>query len=64
VITGEAPVAASAERAETPAASKGVFTAPPRPATGDHQEFLRGVAVGAGLVTLGVLLGSLVGRRR
>jgi hypothetical protein len=61
VITGEAPVAASAERAAQPS---GVFTAPPRAAAGDQQGFLRGVAVGAALVTLGVLLGSRLGRRR
>ena len=36
------------------AAAPGVFTAPPRPAAGGQQEFLRGVAVGAGLVALGV----------
>jgi hypothetical protein len=41
-----------------------VFTAPPRPAVASHEEFLKGVAVGAGLVTLGVVLGAVVGRRR
>jgi len=40
-----------------------VFTAPPRPAPA-QQDFLRGVAVGAGLVLLGVVAGSLFGRRR
>ena len=40
-----------------------VFTAPPRPAT-SQQDFLRGIAVGAGLVLLGVVAGSLFGRRR
>ena len=69
VITGEVPVAAAAERAGPAAAAEvppapGVFTAPPRAAAGGHQEFLQGVAVGAGLVTLGVLLGSRLGRRR
>lgn len=65
VITGVAPVAPAAEREGAPAApTPGVFTAPPRPATGGQAEFLRGVAVGAGLVTLGVLLGSRLGRRR
>ncbi len=46
--------------------SAGVYTA--APSTGvsaaGHQDFLRGIAVGAGLVTLGVLLGSRLGRRR
>lgn len=46
-----------------PSATPGVFTAPPRPA-GSQQDFLRGIAVGAGLVFLGVLAGSLFGRRR
>jgi uncharacterized protein len=40
-----------------------VFTAPRRPPS-SQQDFLQGVAVGAGLVLLGVLAGSLVGRRR
>jgi uncharacterized protein len=40
-----------------------VFTAPPRPAS-SQQEFLKGVAVGAGLVLLGVIAGGLFGRRR
>jgi uncharacterized protein len=39
-----------------------VFTAPPRPGL-DADSFAKGVAVGAGLVALGVVLGS-VGRRR
>ena len=65
VITGEPAMSAAAERAGTVAAQPpGVFTAPPRPVVGGQQEFLRGVGVGAGLVTLGVVLGSLVGRRR
>ncbi len=38
-----------------------VFTAPPRPSS--QQDFLKGVAVGAGLVLLGVLAGGLFGRR-
>jgi uncharacterized protein len=40
-----------------------VFTAPPR-AAASHDDFLRGVAVGAGLVLLGVLAGAVFGRRR
>jgi carbon monoxide dehydrogenase subunit G len=50
-----------------PAAATGevgqVFTAPPRPAP-SQQEFLKGIAVGAGLVLLGVIAGGLFGRRR
>lgn len=51
-----APVAAAGEVGQ-------VFTAPPRPAS-SQQDFLKGVAVGAGLVLLGVLAGGLFGRRR
>ncbi len=40
-----------------------VFTAPARPADA-QQDFLKGIAVGAGLVLLGVVAGSLFGRRR
>ena len=40
-----------------------VFTAPAAPAS-SQDDFLRGVAVGAGLVLAGVLAGALVGRRR
>jgi len=55
-----APVPVPAGQATTPAAGQ-VFTAPVAPA-GSRQEFLTGVAVGAGLVVLGVLVGGL--RRR
>lgn len=42
-----------------------VFTAPPAPAAVSSQaDFLKGIAVGAGLVVLGVVVGSLFGRRR
>lgn len=42
-----------------------VFTAPaPAAAAGSRQEFLTGVAVGAGLVVLGVVVGGIFGRRR
>jgi uncharacterized protein len=40
-----------------------VFSAPPRPAS-SQQDFLKGIAVGAGLVLLGVIAGGLFGRRR
>jgi len=46
-------------------AEPGVFVAPPRPATApSYDDFLRGVAVGAGLVLAGVVAGGLVARRR
>lgn len=62
VAAHEAPVG------ETPAAldaQPGVFTAPPRVATGlDQDSFVKGLVVGAGLVVLGVVVGGLFGRRR
>ncbi|WP_426244923.1 SRPBCC family protein [Nocardioides sp. LHG3406-4] len=69
VLSGAAPapVAESAER--QPARDQGetgvgqVFTAPAKQA-GSQQEFLLGIAVGAGLVLAGVFAGALLGRRR
>jgi carbon monoxide dehydrogenase subunit G len=47
-----------------PAAGQ-VFTAPARPAGVDSRaDFVKGIAVGAGLVLLGVVAGALFGRRR
>jgi uncharacterized protein len=46
-----------------PSATSGVFTAPPRPGS-SRQDFLTGIAVGAGLVLLGVVAGGWLGRRR
>lgn len=65
-ITGyaahEEPVAPEAAPAAAPRA---VFAAPPRPATGlDQDSFLKGVALGAGLVLAGVVVGGVFGRRR
>ena len=59
---GGAPVAAAAPAVPT-AEAAGVFTAPPRPA-GASNDFMKGIAVGAGLVLLGVVAGSIFGRRR
>ena len=61
-------VLTGAEEAEAPAATAprgrpGVYTAPARPA-GDRDEFVKGVAVGAGLVLIGVLAGAVATRRR
>ncbi len=61
LVGAEAPEMRPAEPARE--AMPGVYTAPP-PAPVSHDDFLRGVAVGAGLVALGVLLGAVVGRRR
>lgn len=58
------PSGAGPAAEDGPAVAGTVFTAPPRAAAGDRQDFLKGVAVGAGLVALGVVLGALTGRRR
>jgi len=41
-----------------------VFTAPPSSGVSSQADFVKGIAVGAGLVLLGVVAGSLFGRRR
>lgn len=69
VLAGTAP-AVPAPGAPVPAPGEApavgqVFTAPtPAAAVGSRQEFLTGVAVGAGLVVLGVVVGGIFGRRR
>ena len=49
-----------------PAANSGTLVLPTNtaPAAASRQEFLTGVAVGAGLVVLGVVVGGIFGRRR
>ena len=69
VLAGTAPVpaapAGAAPAASGPAEVGKVFTAPaPAAASGSRQEFLTGVAVGAGLVLAGVIVGGIFGRRR
>ena len=69
VLTGAAapaaaPVAPGAPGEAAPAAAPGVFVAPPRPAAGPSEDFLKGVLLGAGLVLAGVVVGGLFGRRR
>ncbi|MEJ7831417.1 MAG: carbon monoxide dehydrogenase subunit G [Nocardioides sp.] len=50
---------------EGPAPEGQVFAAPPKPPAAHSQDdFLRGIAVGAGLVLLGALAGAVFGRRR
>ncbi|HEX2308906.1 MAG TPA: carbon monoxide dehydrogenase subunit G [Jatrophihabitantaceae bacterium] len=61
VLTGAAPVApATAAAGATP----GVFTAPPRARAVPSGGFVKGVLVGAGVALAGVLVGTLIGRRR
>lgn len=67
--TASAQAAAPAPQLSTasatePAASPQVFTAPARAAASSQEDFLKGVALGAGLVVLGVVVGGLFGRRR
>jgi carbon monoxide dehydrogenase subunit G len=58
------PTQASAQEQVGPTPGQ-VFAASPRPAAGSpSRDFLAGVAVGAGLVALGVALGVVAGRRR
>jgi carbon monoxide dehydrogenase subunit G len=67
VLSGAEPEAVTPAAEVAPAAATaGVFTAPSRPtaATGSQPDFLTGVAVGAALVALGVVLGAVAGRRR
>jgi carbon monoxide dehydrogenase subunit G len=56
--------AAAAEQVAVGATPEGaaVFTAPARPAVSAQDDFLKGIAVGAGLVVLGVVVGRLFGR--
>lgn len=63
-VAAPAQAAAVAAPGEPPVVGQ-VFTAPaPAPAAASRQEFLTGVAVGAGLVVLGVVVGGIFGRRR
>ncbi len=58
-IGSPAGVSTSSTSGEAP----GVFTAPAKP-SGLRNDFVKGIAVGAGLVLLGVIAGSVFGRRR
>lgn len=68
VLTGVAPATAPPAVAPGPTGEVGtvagqVFTAPAAPVS-PQTDFLRGVAVGAGLVLAGVLAGAVAARRR
>ena len=62
-LPAAAPAASGSEPAAAPVAGQ-VFTAPPSSSVSSQQDFVKGIAVGAGLVLLGVAAGSLFGRRR
>lgn len=71
VLSGAAPAAAPSApaavgAAEPSAPGQTVFT-PPAPAAraaGNQEDLLKGIAIGAGLVLVGVLAGAVLGRRR
>lgn len=63
--TDEAPGEPGEQATRETAKTGRVFSAPAKPAGGRPQEgFLAGVAVGAGLVLAGVIVGGIFGRRR
>jgi carbon monoxide dehydrogenase subunit G len=69
VLTGAAapagaPPAAAPAAAGVTEPAPGVFVAPPRPAAGPGEDFMKGLLVGAGLVLAGVVFGGIFGRRR
>ncbi len=56
---------ASASDVETPdGESRAVFTRPGASSGTSRDDFVKGIAVGAGLVLLGVVAGAVLGRRR
>lgn len=61
-IAGGPAVAAPAAAPATTASGAPVFTAPAKPGFSSQDDFLKGIAVGAGLVVLGVVVGRLFGR--
>jgi len=64
LVAGAGAPSSTSGVSEAPAAGQ-VFTAPAgAPPAGSRQEFLSGVAVGAGLVVLGVIVGGVFGRRQ
>lgn len=64
--TEQAPPEGAVEAPRTGAPAPGqVFTAPARPGgIGSRDDFVKGIAVGAGVVLLGVVAGAVFGRRR
>ncbi|GAB3199530.1 hypothetical protein GCM10027062_16450 [Nocardioides hungaricus] len=64
-IAGGPVVAAESAQSQPQSAPTraGVFTAPTKPGIGSQDDFLKGIAVGAGLVVLGVVVGRIFGRR-
>ncbi|HEY0952003.1 carbon monoxide dehydrogenase subunit G [Nocardioides sp.] len=63
VAAAPAAVGAPAAGPASAPASGAVFTAPAKAGVASRDEFVKGIAVGAGLVLLGVVVGRLFGRR-
>ena len=64
IAQGGAPVVAAGVAAPAaPAAAGAVFTAAAKAGIASRDDFAKGIAVGAGLVLLGVVVGRLFGRR-
>ena len=67
VLTGTAPAPSDAVETTTAAATGAqVFSAPAKAGAGigSQDDLVKGIAIGAGLVLLGVIVGSVFGRRR
>jgi uncharacterized protein len=65
VEQGGAPAPTDVETPAANAPASTVFTAPAKSsAISSQDDFVKGIAVGAGLVLLGVIAGSVLGRRR
>ncbi len=63
IAGGPAPAAATPDAAPAVTESGApVFTAPAKASVSSQDDFLKGIAVGAGLVVLGVVVGRLFGR--
>ena len=64
VEQGGAPSPTDVETPAGQAPIPAVFTAPKKAGVTSQDDFLKGIAVGAGLVVLGVVVGGLFGRRQ
>ena len=64
-LSGTLPAAVAAGAPTAAPVAGQIFTAPPSSSgMGSQSDFVKGIAVGAGLVLLGVVAGALFGRRR
>jgi hypothetical protein len=63
IAGGVVPAESAQSQPETTPTGAPVFTAPAKASVSSQDDFLKGIAVGAGLVVLGVVVGRLFGRR-